>query len=38
MVINAQGDAQVLVGCGGGVCPGQSLPGGTVFPVYWMSW
>ena len=38
MVINAEGDAQVLIGCGGGVCPGESLPGGTVFPIYWMPW
>ncbi len=38
MVINAQGDAKVLIGCGGGVCAGESLPGGTVFPIYWMPW
>lgn len=38
IVINASGEAQVLIGCGGGICGGESMPGGTIFPVYWMPW
>jgi len=38
IAINASGDAQVLIGCGGGICGGESMPGGTIFPVYWMPW
>ncbi|MEJ2700505.1 MAG: PilC/PilY family type IV pilus protein, partial [Desulfuromonadales bacterium] len=38
VTVNSGGEAQILIGCGGGVCGGQAMPGGTIFPVYWMPW
>jgi type IV pilus assembly protein PilY1 len=38
MVINASGDAKVLIGCGGGICKGEAKEGGTIIPIYWLPW
>lgn len=32
------GDAELLIGCGGGLCSEDPVPGGTIIPVYWMQW
>ncbi len=36
MVMPASGDAEILVGCGGGLCSEDPVTGGTVLPVYWL--
>jgi type IV pilus assembly protein PilY1 len=32
------GDAELLIGCGGGLCSEDPVAGGTVIPIYWMAW
>ncbi|WP_027714762.1 pilus assembly protein [Desulfuromonas sp. TF] len=32
------GDAKLLIGCGGGLCSEDPVTGGTIVPIYWLSW
>ncbi len=34
--VREDGTTGALIGCGGGLCPSDTLPGGTVIPIYWM--
>lgn len=36
MVIDASGDAKVLIGSGGGIANGEAKEGGTIIPIYWL--
>jgi type IV pilus assembly protein PilY1 len=38
VVMPPSGDAELLIGCGGGICSEDPVPGGTIIPVYWMKW
>jgi len=36
MIMPPGGDAEILIGCGGGICSKDPVVGGTIFPIYWM--
>jgi type IV pilus assembly protein PilY1 len=38
VVMPPGGDAELLIGCGGGLCSEDPLMGGTIIPIYWMQW
>jgi type IV pilus assembly protein PilY1 len=37
IVVREDGSSSALIGCGGGLCGGETQGGGTVIPIYWMS-
>ncbi len=37
VVVSEDGTSDVVVGCGGGICKGETNPGGTTIPIYWMT-
>lgn len=38
VVMPPSGDAELLIGCGGGLCAEDPVVGGTIIPIYWMQW
>lgn len=34
--VREDGTTGALTGCGGGLCTNETLPGGTIIPIYWM--
>lgn len=38
VIMPPSGDAELLIGCGGGLCREDPVAGGTIIPIYWMSW
>ena len=38
VLLPPSGDAKLLIGCGGGLCSEDPVPGGTVYPIYWRTY
>jgi type IV pilus assembly protein PilY1 len=38
VIMPPSGDAELLIGCGGGLCSEDPVAGGTIIPIYWMQW
>lgn len=38
VLLPPSGDAELLIGCGGGLCSQDPFPGGTIYPIYWRSY